>query len=116
MSELNFTISNGPTDEVKVFHLSGEMDESSIESFKSSIEVYFEDANIKTIIFDLSDLEFINSKGIGYLVYVHTHLAKNSKDIILSSAKENVMDIISLVGLTTIIEYTDTLEEALKKI
>ena len=112
MSDLNIQISDG-IKTAKIVILAGEMDEDSIEKLKETINEPFNDLNVKAIIFDLSDLEFINSKGIGYLVSVHTHLSKDKRQLILTSAREVVMDVISLVGLTSIIKYYDTTEEAL---
>jgi len=112
MPNLQITISDGPKPTIKIFELNGEMDESSIEPLKNEVDAVIADENVKKLIFDLKNLEFINSKGIGYLVYAHTHVSKLQKEIILTNAKEAVMDVISLVGLTTIIRYFDTLDEA----
>ena len=112
-SELSVNISDGPNTASKVVVLAGEMDESNIESTREQLNPVLNDANIKTIIFDLRNLEFINSKGIGYLVSVHTHLSKDQRVMILAGAQEAVMDVISLVGLTTIIKYFNTVEEAI---
>lgn len=116
MTELSATISDGPSPAVKVVALTGEMDESSIEGLKQSLDPILNDTNVKSLILDLRQLEFINSKGIGYLVSVHTHLSKDQRVLILAGANEEVMDVISLVGLTTIIKYFNTLEEALQNI
>ena len=113
MSELDVTIADGPKEGSKTISLKGEMDEVSIDSLKSQIDLLLGDLNIKFLIFDLRQLEFINSKGIGYLVSVHTHLSKDKREMILAEANEAVMDVISLVGLTTIIKYFETVEEAL---
>ncbi|MFC1732937.1 STAS domain-containing protein [candidate division KSB1 bacterium] len=113
MSELSVNISDGPNAVSKVVVVVGEMDESSLDTIKSQMDPLLADVNIKNIIFDLRQLEFINSKGIGYLVSVHTHLSKDQRELILAGANEAVMDVISLVGLTTIIKYFNTYEEAL---
>ena len=115
-SELSVNISDGPNTASKVVALVGEMDETSVETIKPQLDPLLNDANVKTVIFDLRQLEFINSKGIGYLVSVHTHLSKDKRELILCGASETVMDVISLVGLTTIIKYFNTLEEALQSL
>ena len=112
-SELSVGISDGPNTASKVVALVGEMDETSIETIKPQLDPLLDDANVKSVVFDLRQLEFINSKGIGYLVSVHTHLSKDQRELILTGASETVMDVISLVGLTTIIKYFNTLDEAL---
>ena len=101
---------------VKVVAIIGEMDEASLDPLKAQLDPLLEDMNVKTILFNLSNLEFINSKGIGYLVSVHTHLSKDQRVLILAGANETVMDVISLVGLTTIIKYFGTVEEAMSSL
>ena len=113
MSDLQVTISDGPKQGIKIISLTGEMDESRIEPLRQQVETLYNDASIKILLFDLGKLEFINSKGIGYLVSVHTHLSKYQKILVLAAANEAVMDVISLVGLTTIIKYFSSVEEAL---
>lgn len=112
MADLTVTISDGPVAGTKIITLAGEMDESSLETMKPQLDPLLADANVKILLFDLRQLEFINSKGIGYLVSVHTHLSKDQREMVLAGANEAVMDVISLVGLTTIIKYFNTFEEA----
>ena len=112
MAELSVNIQDGPNPSAKVAALVGEMDESSLETVKPQIDAVMNDANVKSLILDLTQLSFINSKGIGYLVSIHTHLSKDQRVLILAGANEEVMDVISLVGLTTIVKYFNTLDEA----
>lgn len=116
MSELIINITDTVKADIKVIAIIGEMDEVSLETLQNKIQPTLDNLDIKTIIFDLSQLEFINSKGIGYFVSVHTHLAKTQRKMILAAADEAVMDVISLVGLTTIIKYFGTVEEALNNL
>ena len=110
-SEIVITIQDGPSAETKIVAFSGELDESNLDRARTAIDPLLNDASVKVIIFDLSTLEFINSKGIGYFVSVHTHLSKNQRKLIMVSAKEAVMDVISLVGLTSIIPYFETVAQ-----
>jgi len=99
--------------EAKIVHLKGELDETSIENLKAQLDKHLDDKVVLELIFDLTNLEFINSKGIGYIVSIHTHLAKDGRTIKLVGANNAVMDVITLVGLTTIIPYFATLDEAM---
>ncbi|MFH1012828.1 MAG: STAS domain-containing protein [Candidatus Peregrinibacteria bacterium] len=113
MSKLSIRVIDSPQASVKVVALSGEMEESGIETLRPQLDPLLNEANVKKLVFDLQDLEFINSKGIGYLVAVHTHLAKGGRQLIMAGARESIMDVVNLVGLTTIIPYFETVEEAL---
>jgi anti-anti-sigma factor len=112
-SGFSISLSDGSDTVTKVVALTGELDETNMDDLRDRITPVLTDLNIKTVIFHLKDLSFINSKGIGYLVSVHTHLAKNQRRLIMAEAQEPVMDVVSLVGLTTIIPYFATLEEAI---
>lgn len=114
-SDFSAEITDGNSPSVKVVHLSGELDEVSIEKLRLYVDPLLNDKNVVKIIFDFTNLEFINSKGIGYLVSVHTHLAKDGRALELAGAVEPVMDVIALVGLTSIIPYYATLGDALSK-
>jgi stage II sporulation protein AA (anti-sigma F factor antagonist) len=116
MSDLKISVSDTSNKAIKIIALIGEMDEISLEPLKQQISNISDDPNVKILLFDLSKLEFINSKGIGYFVSIHTHISKFQKFLVLAAANEAVMDVISLVGLTTIIKYFDTVEEALEKL
>jgi len=113
MSNIAVKIMDGPSPAIKVVALEGEMDEPSLQDIRLNLDPVLNDMNAKALIFDLKDLAYINSKGIGYLVAVHTHLSKGQRKLILCSAQETVMDVMSLVGLTSIIPHHEKLEEAL---
>lgn len=113
MTELNITVTDGSVAGVKVVAPAGELDESSVDGLKAQLDPLLADTNVKVILFDFSQLEFLNSKGIGYLVSVHTHLQKDQREMIIAGATESVMDVISLVGLTTIIKYFASVDEAI---
>ena len=114
-SEFIVEIGDGNDSHTKVIHLSGELDEINVDELKNQIDPYLNDSSVLQIIFDLTKLVFINSKGIGYLVSIHTDLAKESRAMSMAGATKPVMDVLSLVGITNIIPYHATLEEALNK-
>ncbi len=115
MSEdFSVEIKDEESGQTKIAHLKGELDEMSLEPLKQKIDPILDDRKVTRFILDFTDLEFINSKGIGYLVSVHSHLTKDARSLVIANANEPVMDVISLVGLTSIIPYFSTIEEALK--
>lgn len=115
-SNFSIEIQENQNQALKIITLSGELDESNLEELRNKFEVFFNDVSIKTFIFDLSALEFINSKGIGFLVSIQTHLAKDKRRLMMAGAKEAVMDVIILVGLTSIIPHYKTVEEAINNV
>ncbi len=115
INEFAIDITDGNSTQVKVVHLAGELDEVSMEKIKGQLDQLLEDSSIIQLIFDFTKLKFVNSKGIGYLVSVHTHLTKDGRTMVIAGATQPVMDVLSLIGLTNIIPYYETIEEALTK-
>ncbi len=111
-SEFSVEITDSPNPSAKVVSLKGELDESVLDGLKTQLDPLLNDANMVTMVLNFQDLEFINSKGIGFLVSIHTHLSKDARKMIMVAASEAVMDVISLVGLTSIIPYFATMDEA----
>ncbi len=115
-SELLITIQDAGTPNAKVVALSGELDESNLDQIRTQLDPVLTDVSITKVLLDLTGLQFINSKGIGYIVSVHTHLSKDQRVLSMAAANEAVMDVISLVGLTSIIPYFATMDEALSSL
>lgn len=112
-SNFTTTIVESHKPDIKLIELHGELDELGIEILKSTVDPVLNELTAKKVIFDFTHVIFINSKGIGYLVSVHTHLSKNARTLVIVNASQPVMDVISLVGLTSIIPYYANAEEAL---
>ncbi len=101
-------------DALKLIKLVGEIDESNLNNLQEKIDPLGEaEEKTKVLIFNLKDLTYINSKVIGYLASYYSKIAKKGKKMIFTEANPNIMDILSLVGLTNIIEYFETDAEAI---
>ena len=97
-----------------IFPLVGELDETHLDGLNQAINPLLQNSEVKKLILDCSKLVFINSKIIGFLVGLHTHLSKEFRRLIIAAPNQAVMDVIQLVGLTAIIPVTTSVEEALK--
>jgi anti-sigma B factor antagonist len=112
-SDFSVELTDSVNPKVKIATFGGELDEDAFEGLRAKLDPVLDDMETQVIIFNLHDLEFINSKGIGFFVFAYTHLAKSRRQLILADARESVMDVMSLVGLTSVIPYYETLDEAL---
>lgn len=65
-----------------------------IENAKSS--------NIKYVLLDLSNIEVINSLGLGMIVAAYTSLKKNSIKLVFLSPTEKVQNLLKITHLDTI--------------
>lgn len=85
-----------------IVELAGELDVSCANDLKdeleSNIEEKFSDVKV-----DMSNLQYIDSTGIGVIVGAMKKLRSGKKDITIVEAKENVKKIFKITGLDQII-------------
>jgi anti-sigma B factor antagonist len=75
-------------------------------------ELYFKE-NMYNIIIDLSEVNYISSRGLGILVDIHKKCQKNGK-LVLCGLSEDVMSVFKLTVLNNFFIIVDTQEEAMK--
>ena len=117
MTQANIVIedlsSPSPEKIMKIVHISGQLDESNID--EKIQEVYkIVEANPKNLhlIFDLENLEYLNSKSIGYLTDLYGKITDSTGQVVIAKARPNILDILNVVGLTQLIKTFDSVEEA----
>lgn len=119
MTEANIVIEDiaGLNKVVKNIRISGQLDESNVDEKIQTIYKIFE-INPKgvNVIFDLENLDYMNSKSIGYLTDLYGKVTENGGTVAIAKAKPNITDILQVVGLTQLIKTFDSGEEAKKYI
>lgn len=102
--------------DILVFELSGELDETNADkTFKSIYDQIWDFSWVK-VIFNLSGVKYVNSKSIGYIADIFSNIEENEWKMYISNPTESVKDILELVGITTIVPTVDTEEEAIKEL
>lgn len=121
---VNFTLSE-PHPSAVMFTLQGELDESNIAKLQEALEQYLPAETAekgstsavekpkKAIFFFVKGLTYVNSLVIGYFARLHTRLVDNGQEMAFISMNPSLFDILDLVGMTTIINTYDTVEEAI---
>jgi len=89
----------------------GDLDKNGLESVKSEIDASVEKAEKNYLVFDFTNLNFINSESIGYLTTVHYRLMKRQKSLVIIGASAHVLDVLQVIGITQFIKSFATLEE-----
>lgn len=98
---------------IKIAHFTGQLDESNVdEKAKEIYDVIQKTSSPFYFIFDFAGLEYMNSKSIGYLTDWYTKLSEKQGNIVIAQARPNIVDILSVVGITQLIKSVSTLEEA----
>lgn len=97
----------------KLVHVVGQLDESNVDD--KAKEIY---ALIETnpqglhLIFDFAGLEYMNSKSIGYLTDWYSKVSATGGKLVVAAARENIVDILQVVGLTQLVNMYGTVDEA----
>nr|WP_314276470.1 STAS domain-containing protein [uncultured Peptostreptococcus sp.] len=85
-----------------VFSLNGELDLSTANKLKDNLYKSVEE-KLSDVVIDMTNLEYIDSTGIGVLVGLMKKLRTQGKDIKISNAKDNVKRIFKITGIDQII-------------
>jgi anti-anti-sigma factor len=104
--------SNDPQKHFKLIAISGQLDESNVDEKAQEVyAVIAQNPQNLSLIFDLEKLEYMNSKSIGYLTDWYGKITSTGGKIVLVKVKQNIKDILDVVGLTQLIQAFSTLEE-----
>jgi stage II sporulation protein AA (anti-sigma F factor antagonist) len=114
MSDITLTFSDldGAKAPTKLVKFVGQLDETNVE--EESVKVYseIEAEELKNMVFDFSELSYLNSKSIGYLADWQEKVNAKGGKLVIFGAAENIFDILDVVGLTKLIDLVDSVEEA----
>ena len=105
--------SSSPDMTVKLVKFAGQLDESNVdEKAKKIYDLIEQVPNNLNLILDLSELEYMNSKSIGYLTDWYGKVYENGGKIVIAQTRPNILDILQVVGLTQLIKTFPTIDEA----
>lgn len=117
MTYINITIEPVPTTDknknIRIVKFQGQLDESNVdENAKTIYKLIEEIPEFLFLIIDFSELEYMNSKSIGYLTDWYGKITSKNGNVVIAKAKDNIIDILQVVGLTQLIKSYTTIEEA----
>jgi anti-sigma B factor antagonist len=109
-----FEINSGPgPDEVYVVRIAGEVDMSHEEELRSELRAAVA-AKPRGIVVDLTECEFIDSSAIRALLLSREaqHPEEGSERLAVAASSEQILRILSVMGLDRVIPIRPTAEEA----
>jgi len=116
MTDVKITIEDtaGQADKkIKIVHIAGQLDESNVdEKIKEIYSAMEANPQNLNLIFDLENLEYMNSKSIGYLTDIYGKLTETGGKMTIAKAKSNIADILQVVGLTQLVQIFDSIDAA----
>ncbi len=98
---------------VKQVAFIGQLDESNVDDQAKKVYELLEALPEKSaLIFDFAGLEYMNSRSIGYLTDWYSKMTEKGGKLVITQVRDNIEDILKVVGLTQIIEFYISTEEA----
>lgn len=95
----------------------GSLDESNVDKLSKKIyELIDNHPENLYLLFDLSELEYMNSKTIGYFTDWHNRISEGGGKIALSSAADNIKDVLDAVGLLELVNIYPSVDKARSKL
>ena len=98
--------------ETMFIRLYGELDQETVKPFRDKLIDIIDKYDIKNLVFNLNDLEFMDSTGIGLIIGRYNQIKKKGGKIILCSLNKQIMKIVMLSGLSRICTLKNDEEEA----
>ena len=95
-----------------LLRLVGRLDAAAAKLFKENVDALIK-RHITSIVIDMSDVDFIDSSGLGSLVSCLRLVNKENGDIKLASLQDQIRGLLELTRLHRIFQIYDNRESAL---
>lgn len=95
-----------------VVKLHGEFDAAASDTVKSDFESLLGNAS-QCMVLDLSDVNFIDSTGMGLIIYAFKRLQSGGKDFRVSGAKGQPLELFKLLRVDRVIQLFPDVDQAI---
>lgn len=96
--------------------MKGELDHHSADSARKNLESVIINKSAKNLIFDLSELTFMDSSGIGMIIGRYKLITALGGNVNIVCTNNQIEKMISMSGLKKIIKVYKTYDEAIEAI
>ncbi len=103
-----------PEQNYSIIDLVGELDSVNLAKVKDKINQFVDKHQKKYLVLNFLNLGFINSESISYILEIHETLKAKDQIMAIINAKQNVEDVLRVVGILNNINYYPNLVEFLK--
>lgn len=94
--------------------LCGELDHHTAKEVRDLIENMIKNSQIKNLVFDFSDLSFMDSSGIGVIIGRYKLMQSIGGKTVIAAPSRAVMKLLYMSGLNKIMEIYEDAETATK--
>ena len=99
--------------ESELFLLRGELDSSAAPGLRVALRRLFEDAGRHSVVFDLGDVTFVDSVGLGVFFAAHRMAERSGGVAALACVKETVSQSLESTGLSRTLFVAPTRSDAI---
>ncbi len=100
--------------DILILRLKGDLDDVSVSDLRIRISNYIDNYNIKYLLLNLQELNFLDSSGIGFIIGRYHQLQKKDGEIIITNINPKVDRIIFISGLAKICKIRESEEVVIK--
>jgi stage II sporulation protein AA (anti-sigma F factor antagonist) len=101
---------------ILIIRLKGELDQASVTSLKYRVSEVIDKYRIKNLVINMSEVPFMDSSGIGFIIGRYTQIKQRKGKIVICSMNEIVERIFNLSGLKKICLVAKTENEAEERV
>ncbi|AIS52407.1 anti-sigma F factor antagonist [Thermoanaerobacter kivui] len=94
--------------------IEGELDHHVSENIKNAINEEYVKKSCRNLIFDLKNVNFMDSSGIGVIIGRYKKVKENNGKVAIVNANKQLHKLIEVSGLLRIVKCYNDIEEALK--
>jgi len=105
-----------PSKRTIIVKLSGDLDHHSAAKMRGEIDRKFRTGKASNIIFDMADLKFMDSSGIGLLMGRYKLAAPLGGKVFLVGVSPRLDRLISISGIYKLVSWADSINDALRKV
>lgn len=87
-----------------VVKLTGELDHNIADGLRAELDAFIENNQVRRLVFDLDDLEFMDSSGIGMMIGRYKLMARRGGSVEIKCANRRIDRIFEMAGLYQIIK------------
>jgi len=103
-------------DRLMIVTFGEEIDHHIAEEVRSKIDKLIEINNIKTLILDFYNTNFMDSSGIGVIMGRYKNMKNIGGNVGIINVNDNIDRVLKLSGIYTIVKQFKDSEEAIKKL
>lgn len=98
---------------IKIIAFAGQLDETNVDEEAKKIYQLIEETAEPNMILDFAELNYMNSKSIGYVTDWYSRIATRNGKLVIARPQANILDILKVVGITQIVPTYNDLNEAM---